>query len=60
MTIDEARHLLQIESCSSLKDLRRNYLRLMKECHPDNKTEYETELDPRFLNEAYHMLLQVS
>ena len=59
MTVDEARHILQAESCTSLRELRRNYLRLMKECHPDNKTEYRTGLDPRLLNEAYHMLLQI-
>ena len=59
MTVDEARRILQAENCKSYKELRRNYLRMMKECHPDNKSEYETGLDPRLLNEAYHMLLQV-
>ena len=59
MTVDEARRILQAESCTSLRELRRNYLRLMKECHPDNKAEYGTGLDPRLLNEAYHMLLQI-
>ena len=56
MTIKEAYSVLNIHTGESLRDIRRKYLRLMKESHPDNKNN-QARIDARLLNEAYHLVL---
>ena len=56
MKVREACRILQVEDGDSAREIRKKYLRLIKTCHPDNQGA--SELDPRVLNEAYHLLLE--
>lgn len=56
MTIKEACRLLEIEGGESFRDIRKKYLRLMKENHPDNQNSLSCK-DARLLNEAYHLVI---
>lgn len=56
MTIYEARRLLNTDEHESIRTIRKRYLQLMKEAHPDNHMS-ASHLDAVLLNEAYHCLL---
>ena len=56
MTISEAHRLLNTSPEESYSNIRKKYLRLMKENHPDNKEECP-QIDVRLVNEAYHFIV---
>ena len=58
MTITEAHRILKTHRSDSPKDIRKNYLRLMKENHPDNRNS-RAAVDARLLNEAYHLIISL-
>ena len=56
MTISEAHRLLNTSYGEPYTSIRKKYLRLMKENHPDNMGE-RPQLDACLLNEAYHLII---